>query len=86
MSSLYESLLANPEVECCHPKFIATVNGAKCVIADALDGEVYLTEAGRAFVASADDGKAKRASKKAAKEVQSTNTSADDLPDLDLGE
>ena len=76
MSDLYDSLVSREDVECVHPKFIGTVDGKKDYIAEAKDGEVYLTDFGREFLAATEQVTAKapkRATKKAAEEVQSAN-------------
>ena len=85
----YEKLMAHPDVENCHPKFIATVNGKRELVAEAIDGTVYLTAAGRDLldnVPAAEDAKPAKKGKKAAPVVESANMSADEVGDFDLSE
>lgn len=75
--------------ENCHPSFIGEVNGKKEVLARDIDGTIYLTDAGKEFLAQrlgADKPKAARTSKREAKQVQSANELADDSDLLDLSE
>lgn len=91
----YQEMLDNhPDVENCHPKFLAWINKVKVVVAYAVDEVIYLTDEGKAFFAEqaealahklAPEKPAKR-SKKTAEVVQSANTSASEFDDLNLGE
>jgi len=84
--STYEKLIA-AGAENCHPAFIGSVQGKREFLARDLDGTVYLTDAGKAFLADFETPqKTKRSSKKDADPVQSANTLADDLSDIDLSE
>ena len=76
----YEILMDTPGVENCHPKFIGLVRGVKCVVAEVVDGVVYLTDAGKELLA---DGS--KTSKKSGKKVQSANTSVGSDDDTDQG-
>jgi hypothetical protein len=86
--SLYEKLSNNAKVDNCHPLFIAVVDGKKEIVANVIDGEVYLTEAGKVLLADAEPKAVKttKASKKAEPVVELANTSASGVDDLDLGE
>ena len=89
-----QKLLSHPEVENCHPKFLAWFNKVKVVVAYAVDEVIYLTDEGKAFLEAqaealadklAPEKPAKR-SKKAAEVVQSANELVDKLDDLNLSE
>lgn len=51
MSNTYEQLVA-AGAENCHPIFVATVGGEKQVVARAVDGTIYLTDAGKKFLSA----------------------------------
>ena len=78
----YEKLMSHPAVECCHPKFIAVVDGKKDFVAEVVDGVVYLTDAGKKLLAEEEA----KPSKKTRKAVESANPLADDLGELNLNE
>lgn len=80
--SLHDKLVA-AGAECVHPKYIATIDGARVFVATCADGEVYLTEEGRTLLADPKEPKKARASKVAPKQVESANELVDDL---DLGD
>ena len=85
----YEKLMAHPDVENCHPKFIATVNGKRELVAEAIDGTVYLTAAGRDLLDNApvvEEEKPAKKGKKAAPVVESANALVDSLGELNLSE
>lgn len=84
--SNYEKLLAHPDVECVHPKFIAVVGGKKEFVAEVVDGTVYLTDAGKQLLAAEGDVDTKKSGKRGKKPVESTYTSVDDVDDLELSE
>jgi len=52
---VYKQLAENPEVENCFPKFIAKIDGKNVVLANAVDGAVYLTDEGKKFLATPED-------------------------------
>jgi hypothetical protein len=81
----YENLVA-AGAENCHPLFIGVVQGKRELLARDVDGTVYLTDAGKAFLAAVTRPPGKTASKKPAPQVQSANESADELSDIDLSE
>lgn len=89
-----QKLLDHPDVENCHPKFLAWIDKVKVVVAYAVEEVIYLTEEGKAFLeaqaeavadAVAPEKPAKR-SKKTAEVVQSANELVDKLDDLNLSE
>jgi hypothetical protein len=84
--SLYEKLVK--VAENCHPLFIAVVDGKKEVVAKVIDGEVYLTDAGKVLLADAEPkaAKAAKTSKKVEPAVESANMSVSEIDDLDLSE
>jgi hypothetical protein len=85
--SLHDQLLA-AGAEFSHPKYLATVDGARCFVGEFLDGELRLTDQGRKLLADepkTEDKPAKR-SKKAAPVVESANELEGILDDLNLGE
>ena len=83
----YEKLMALPGVENCHPKFIAVVDGKREFVAEVVDGTVYLTDAGKQLLATAEPAeKPAKRSKKTAEVVQSANESASEFDDLNLSE
>ena len=84
-NDLYEALSTNPEIENCHPVFVARVAGKRCIVATVTDGIVYLTDEGREFLGGVAE-KPVKASKKSAKKVESANELASEVDDLDLSE
>lgn len=83
----YEILNSDARVQNMHPKFIAVVEGKHQVLANVVDGTVYLTDEGRSFLADKAEVKPtrKRASKKVEEPVESANELVDE-DDFDLGD
>lgn len=50
MNDLYARLNDDPEVQNCHPKFIARIGGANTLIANVVEGVVYLTDEGKEYL------------------------------------
>ena len=61
--SIYDDLNNNPGVENLFPVFIAEVAGVRSVIANVVEGVVYLTDAGKAFLEASPPTVSKRAAK-----------------------
>lgn len=91
---MYDKLNSTPGVENLFPKFIGTVDGKRVVVANVVDGTVYLTPEGKRLLEDAPVSqdkpkapRAKKASVETPKAVESANTLATDTADdLDLDE
>ena len=93
--SLYDKLNDDPRVQNCFPKFIAHVDRKHLVLAEVVNGQVYLTHEGEEFFAEAQEAErpAKKPRAKKAAPVEVPEVEADDLgeipdflDDLDVGE